>query len=97
VIGGLGGLAAGAAKWFAPNPNAALSDRRLKDQIELVGHDASTGLNLYRFAYVFDPARRFVGVMADEVRTLFPAAVQRGADGFDRVNYGLLGLEMVRA
>jgi len=93
ILGGIGGLAAGAAK-VAP---LFMSDRRLKDQIELVGHDANTGLNLYRFAYVFDPARRFIGVMADEVRKLFPAAVQRSADGFDRVNYGLLGLEMVEA
>lgn len=81
---------------MAPNPTATLSDRRLKDQIELVGHDASTGLNLYRVAYVFDPARRFVGVMADEVRELCPAAVQRGSDGFDRVNSSLLRLWMVQ-
>jgi hypothetical protein len=34
-----------------------------------------------------------VGVMADEVRKVKPEAVLRDEDGFDRVNYALLGIE----
>ena len=88
ILGGVGGAAAGIAKLWA-------SDRRLKTEVELVGQHAVTGLNLYRFAYLVEPARRFIGVMADEVRSLLPSAVVRGADGFDSVDYGQLGLEMV--
>lgn len=91
ILGGIGGAATGVAKLWA------LSDRRLKTDIEAVGRDAATGLTLYTFRYLADPLRRLVGVMADEVRQVMPAAVERGADGFDRVNYGLLGLEMVEA
>lgn len=92
ILGGIGGLAAGAAKLY---PLMIGSDRRLKTDIELVGVDPGTGLNLWQFAYLTEPARHFIGVMADEVRKLFPAAVERWPDGFDRVNYGLLGLKMV--
>ncbi len=93
MLGGLGGLATGLGKsglgWF--------SDRRLKTDIEVVGRDVATGLKLYAFRYIADPTKRWIGVMADEVRTIRPDAVCRGEDGFDRVNYGLLGLEMVEA
>ena len=71
------------------------SDRRLKHDIELVGVDAKTGLNLYEFSYLDDPdMRRFVGVMADEVRPVMPDAVVTGPNGYDRVNYTMLGIEM---
>jgi hypothetical protein len=71
------------------------SDRRLKENIVLVGKDERTGLNLYEFNYTKDPERRFCGVMADEVQSVMPNAVIRGADGFDSVCYGMLGLEML--
>lgn len=95
VLGGLGGLATGLGK------NGlglfAASDRRLKTDLKVVGRDAATGLRLWAFRYINDPTRRYIGVMADEVKQVRPDAVWRGADGFDRVNYGLLGLEMVEA
>ena len=70
------------------------SDRRLKQNIESVGVDSATGLNIYDFEYKSDPSRRFRGVMADEVEVDYPEAVIYGDDGFAKVHYGLLGLEM---
>lgn len=89
ILGGLGGLAAGAARL------GALSDRRLKQDIEAVGTHEPTGLTIYEFAYKADPSRRFRGFMADEVRKVMPDAVVTGDDGFDGVNYSMLGFEMV--
>ncbi|GAA4400289.1 tail fiber domain-containing protein [Quisquiliibacterium transsilvanicum] len=70
------------------------SDRRLKANIALVGKDERTGLNLYEFAYVGAPQRRFRGVMADEVESRFPAAVVYDDLGFASVDYAMLGIEM---
>lgn len=72
---------------------AATSDRRLKTDVEWVGRDERTGLPLYEFAYLTDPARRYRGVMADDVEKTVPEAVVTGDDGFKRVNYAMLGIE----
>ena len=32
--------------------------------------------------------------MADEVRKIMPEAVTTGEDGYDRVNYDMIGIEM---
>lgn len=72
-----------------------MSDRRLKDNIEYVGTDEITGLNLYEFNYLNDPDRRFIGVMADEVMEYNPDAVIEGDDGYYAVDYDMLGIEMV--
>lgn len=71
------------------------SDRRLKQDIVVVGRDAKTGLPLYEFSYKSDPTRRFIGVMADEAEKVMPAAVSTGMDGFKRVDYAMLGIEML--
>ena len=71
------------------------SDRRLKTNIELVGRDAQTGLNLYDFEYIAEPGIRWQGVMADEVEAVMPAAIQYNESGFASVNYAMLGFEMV--
>ena len=72
------------------------SDRRLKEDIEPVGVDQATGLNLYEFTYKDDPEqRRFRGVMADEVESKFPDAVVYDDLGFASVDYGMLGIQMV--
>jgi hypothetical protein len=68
------------------------SDRRLKENIELVGKER--GFNIYTFNYVSDPSRCFRGVMADEVELVMPEAVAYGDDGYAKVNYTMLGLEM---
>lgn len=70
------------------------SDPRLKQNIELVGRDERTGLNLYEFSYVDDPdMRRYRGVMADEVIAVDPYAVEFDDQGYARVNYARLGIE----
>lgn len=68
------------------------SDRRLKMNIEHVGHDERTGLPLYDFEYKHEPGVRYRGVMADEAEVYMPEAVVTGRDGFKRVDYGMLGI-----
>jgi hypothetical protein len=71
------------------------SDRRLKKEIVCVGKDGGTGLNLYEFEYIGGTGTRYRGVMADEVVQVRPDAVSIGEDGFARVNYTALGIDMV--
>jgi hypothetical protein len=74
---------------------AAASDRRLKENIELVGRDERTMLPLYEFEYKGGDGRRFLGVMADDVEKVFPEAVIEMSNGYKAVDYDLLGIEMV--
>ena len=69
------------------------SDRRLKTGIRRLA-TLSSGLSLYRFKYIWSGVE-YVGVMAQEVREVVPQAVVEGADGFLRVDYAMLGLEML--
>lgn len=88
LLGGVGGLVGGLAK------AGVFSDRRLKENIELVGRDERTGLNLYEFSYIDDPdMRRYQGVMADEVITYDPHAVSFDEHGYAMVDYARLGIE----
>jgi hypothetical protein len=69
-----------------------LSDRRLKADVVRVGtHPA--GFGLYRFRYLWSKDE-YVGVMAQEVGDVMPDAVVRGDDGFLRVDYDKIGMEM---
>lgn len=86
TLGGLGGLAMGAAKLYS------VSDRRLKENIVLVGRDESDRFNLYEFTYTGSPDRKFVGVMADEVESLVPDAVVYDDLGFASVDYDMIGV-----
>ena len=72
------------------------SDPRLKQNIELVGRDERTGLNLYEFAYKDMPHERWRGVMADEAMQVMPSAVHTNEEGFMSVDYGALGIEMTK-
>lgn len=86
IVGmGIGGWAGGGFKG---------SDRRIKENIELVGRDERTGLNLYEFSYKNGSGKRFVGVMADEVQPKYPEAIYTMPDGYMAVNYTMLGIEM---
>ena len=76
------------------NPNGAPSDMRLKKDIIRVG-TTRYQLPLYDFSYINQPGR-FEGVMAQDVLKVMPEAVSIGADGFYRVNYTMLGIEMKR-
>ena len=71
------------------------SDRRLKENIELVGKDENSGLNIYEFDYIGIPNRRFRGVMADEVETVMPSAVEYDDMGYASVDYAAIGMRMV--
>ena len=66
----------------------AFSDRRLKTDIERIGA-LESGLPVYTFRFR-GSLLQVIGVMADEVRKLFPHAVMRDPCGFDRVNYGAI-------
>jgi hypothetical protein len=81
--GGGGGLRGGGGGFHR-------SDIRLKHDIALLGR-LDNGLGFYRFSYTGGHTA-YVGVMAQEVKTVMPAAVTRGADGYLRVHYGKLGL-----
>jgi hypothetical protein len=69
-----------------PRPTT-LSDRRLKTNIQRIGTHR-LGIGIYSYDYVW--GEHAVGVMADEVKTVMPEAVVRGADGYDRVDYSKL-------
>lgn len=71
------------------------SDRRLKENIEVVGYDIRTDLPLYEFEYIGGSGKRYLGVMADDVKTRFPEMVVTMPDGYEAVNYAGLGIEML--
>ena len=84
VVGALAG--AGVAKY---------SDRRLKENIQVVGRDERTMLPLYEFEYIGGSGKRYLGVMSDDVKTRFPEMVVTMPDGYEAVNYAGLGVEML--
>jgi len=71
------------------------SDRRLKENIEFHHKDMNLNLNFYTFNYILAPDRTFVGLIADEVITSYPHAVELGQDGYYSVNYGALNTRML--
>ena len=77
-----------------PSKGRIASDIRLKKDIILVG-TTRYQLPLYDFSYIDQPGR-FEGVMAQDVLKVMPEAVTIDADGFYRVNYTMLGIEMKR-
>jgi hypothetical protein len=70
------------------------SDIRAKEQVAQVG-ETKHGLPLYRFHYKGGD-EAYLGVMAQDVLKVMPEAVTVGDDGFYRVNYGMLGISMIR-
>ena len=91
VLGNIGGALGGVASAYTAFGG---SDRRIKENIEAVGVDQRTALTLYEFSYKGDDARRFRGVMADEVELSYPDAVYDTDLGFMAVRYDLLGIEL---
>jgi hypothetical protein len=71
------------------------SDRRLKENIEVVGRDERTMLPLYEFEYIGGTGKRFLGVMAQDVEKRYPEMVFTMPDGYKAVNYAGLGIEML--
>lgn len=84
---GLGGALGGA---YLSNPALFTSDRRLKENIELVGKRGD-GIGVYNFTFKDDPdGVVHTGVMADEVEKVYPDAVVTGQDGYKMVNYAAI-------
>lgn len=73
---------------------APTSDIRLKTDIRQVGTTAHN-LPLYTFRYI-GKDERYEGVMAQDVLKIMPKAVSVGEDGYYRVSYQMLGIEMRR-
>ena len=67
------------------------SDMMLKHDISLLGQ-LDNGLGFYRFSYNGSD-KAYVGVMAQEVQTVMPAAVLRDSDGYLRVFYDKLSVK----
>jgi hypothetical protein len=67
------------------------SDLALKHDVVLLGH-LDNGLGFYRFSYP-GSEKAYVGVIAQEVQAVRPAAVTRGRDGYLRVYYDRLGVK----
>ncbi|MGB4759509.1 MAG: tail fiber domain-containing protein [Candidatus Saccharimonadales bacterium] len=84
AAGGGGGGAGGTA--------GGTSDKRLKRDIHFLGQ-ASNGIRLYSFKYLWSNVT-YVGVMAQDLLESHPEAVATDDNGFYRVNYEMLGLEM---
>jgi hypothetical protein len=68
------------------------SDIRLKENIQLERQEK--GLNIYSFNYKTDKDKRYEGVMAQEVIETHPEAVIIDDDGYYKVFYSMLGIEM---
>ena len=85
-------------KTDANNTTTKQSDRAFKTNWARVGtHPLGIGLYLFDYKTEFQElaghGRRF-GVMADEVETVMPEAVVTYPDGYKRVNYAMLGIDL---
>lgn len=87
---GGGGFRGGGGGGFRGGGGGRRSDIALKHDVVLLGYLAN-GLGYYRFSYL-GSRKAYVGVMAQEVENVVPAAVTRGDDGYLRVKYEALGL-----
>jgi hypothetical protein len=76
------------------DPGPIKSDIRLKTDIQQVGTSAHK-LPLYTFRYI-GKDDTYEGVMAQDVLRVLPSAVSVGEDGYYRVNYDMLGIELRR-
>jgi len=72
------------------------SDIRLKTSIKLV--DIVEGLNVYSFSYVWNTAKTYIGVMAQELLgTKYEDALSKDSNGYYQVNYSKLPVKMIEA
>lgn len=97
ALGG-GGAPPGAAPGGPPGappppPPPVISDRRLKRNITSLGH-TENDIQIYQFQYLWSD-QVYVGVMAQDLLSTHPDAVIVAEDRFYRVNYALLGFNMM--
>lgn len=75
---------------FGQNP----SDRRLKTNIELIGH-SDTNIPIYLFSFKTNPSVRYKGVMAQDLLEMnFNHVVQTDENGYYEVLYDLIDVDM---
>lgn len=91
ILGGGSGGSGGGLLNTAMAAYNFFSDARLKTNIEHVGYAGE--LPIYAYSYGDDPAV-YEGVMAQDVLRLKPEAIVFDDNGYMRVNYDMLGLEM---
>jgi Protein of unknown function (DUF3300) len=89
---GMGGARMGGGGARGGGGGGRRSDIRLKHDIVLLGH-LDDGLGFYRFAYNGSD-KAYVGMIAQEVRSVVPSAVLQGRDGYLRVRYDRLGAKI---
>lgn len=69
------------------------SDLRLKTNIEKVGEE--NGFPIYRFQYINDPSKTYIGVLAQDVMSIDPLAVHMDPEsGYYKVDYDKIGIQM---
>lgn len=75
ILGGAGTAAAGMAKLL---PILMASDESMKTDVQKVGKDKETGLDVYSYRYKGDPKTypKVVGLMADDIEDKMPDAVK---------------------
>lgn len=89
ALSGIGSLVGAAAAAYS-----AFSDRKLKTDINYVGKDKDTGLNIYTFKYKHKKGL-YKGVIADEVEKVIPEAVNK-INGYKYVDYKKLNIKFER-
>jgi hypothetical protein len=104
--GALGGAAGGATAGAAAGPYGALaggviggaagyfgySDERIKTNIKTVG-TSPNGLKIIEWSYNWDRKKRYRGVLAQQVKEMFPDAV-KDFHGYLAVDYGHPGVDV---
>ena len=93
--GGLGGMMGGfnrGGSVFGGGFGGIFSDIRLKEKIERTGESPS-GIPTYEFNYIGDN-NRYSGAMAQDLLEMNIDAVSMGDDGFYRVNYDNIDVDM---
>jgi hypothetical protein len=75
-----------------PRSGLIFSDARLKHDFLLL-ETLGNGIKLYRYQYRWFETD-YVGVVAQQVAGIVPEAVSKDADGYFRVDYRRLGLQL---
>lgn len=88
IAPGIGGPVGG---FLGSAVGSLFSDARLKENIDYVGE--KDGYPIYQFNYIGAPDLRYEGVMAQDVVSIMPEAIEY-SDGYMKVNYDMIGLKM---
>ena len=82
------------SEFYSYDHDASKSDRRLKTNIEMIGHSPSN-IPIYTFNYKTDLTIRYKGVMAQDLLEMgITEPVTMGDDGFYGVDYNKIDVDM---